>query len=153
VRWNSQQHARQDVTGACTEIPCLSRLSSSLSMPRQLFVSSPAVRIRVLCYRPPRRGNTKQLIFQRRDAVHPDWERDKSAVGRKRFCDTYRFHLRVTRISHMYVIQQMLIMLVFFLLQVRKYWVLKWGLQNRQVINSNRFATPTLHSGSSNSHI
>jgi hypothetical protein len=29
-----------------------------------------------------------------------------SAFGRMRFCDPYRFHLRVTRISHMYVIQQ-----------------------------------------------
>jgi hypothetical protein len=53
-----------------------------------------------------------------------------SAFGRKRFCDPYRFHLRVTRISHMYVIQQMLVMLVVFVLQVRKYWVVKWGLQN-----------------------
>jgi hypothetical protein len=40
------------------------------------LVSSPAVRIRVLCYRPPRRGNHKTTEVECRDAAHPDWERD-----------------------------------------------------------------------------
>jgi hypothetical protein len=42
------------------------------------LVSNPAVRIRVLCYRPPQRGNHKTTGGGVSDAAHPDWERDNS---------------------------------------------------------------------------